>query len=99
MARRSGSSVRDERVAGKGRRTLADQAIDFSDIPEASEAQLRGMRPVGRPPLGERARQLIAIRVDPDVLEALRNEAARSRIGYQTLVNRVLADYVRDHVA
>lgn len=57
------------------------------------------MRSVGRPPLGERARQLIAIRVDPDVLEALRNEAAKRRIGYQTLVNRVLADYVRDHVA
>lgn len=99
MARRSGSSARDERAAGRGQRTPADEAIDFSDIPEASEAQLRSMRPVGRPPLGERARQLIAIRVDPDVLEALRNEAAKRRVGYQTLVNRVLADYVRDHVA
>ena len=99
MGRGSESSARDERAATKGRRTPTDRAIDFTGIPEASEAQLRSMRPVGRPPLGERARQLIAIRVDPDVLEALQKEAAKRRIGYQTLVNRVLADYVRDHVA
>ena len=99
MGRGSESSARDERAARKGRRTPTDRAIDFSDIPEASEAQLRSMRPVGRPPRCERARQLIAICVDPDVLEALRNEAAKRHIGYQALVNRVLADYVRDHVA
>lgn len=53
------------------------------------------MRRVGRPLLGEHARQLIAIRLDPDVLRRLREEADRRRIGYQTLVNRVLADYVK----
>ena len=73
--------------------------IDYSDIPEASEDQLRSMRRVGRPPLGERARQLIAIRVDPDVLSGLRKEATRRNVGYQTLVNQVLAEYVRKHVA
>ena len=57
------------------------------------------MRRVGRPPIGERARQLIAIRVDPEVLDGLRKEASRRNVGYQTLVNRVLADYVRKHVA
>ncbi len=57
------------------------------------------MRRVGRPPIGERARQLIAIRVDPDVLKGLRKEATRRNVGYQTLLNRVLADYVRKHVA
>ena len=99
MERGPEPAVRDERAVAKERPTLADEPIDFTDIPQASEAQLRSMRPAGRPPLGERARQLIAIRVDPDVLEALRTEAARRHIGYQTLVNRVLADYVRDHVA
>lgn len=57
------------------------------------------MRRVGRPPLGRRARQLIAIRLDPGVLRALRKEASRRNVGYQTLVNRVLAEYVRKHVA
>ena len=57
------------------------------------------MRRVGRPPLGDRARQLIAIRLDPDVLKRLRAEASRRKVGYQTLVNRVLAEYVRTHVA
>jgi uncharacterized protein (DUF4415 family) len=57
------------------------------------------MRRVGRPPIGARARHLIAIRLDPDVLRKLRREAARRNVGYQTLVNRVLADYVRTHVA
>ena len=61
--------------------------------------QLRAMRRVGRPPLGDRARQLIAIRLDPEVLRELRREAARRNVGYQTLVNRVLAEYVRKHVA
>lgn len=97
MSKRSASSARGARAAGKGRRTA--RKIDFSDIPEASDEQLRGMRRIGRPPLGSRARQLIAIRLDPSVLRALRKEASRRNVGYQTLVNRVLAAYVRKHVA
>ena len=99
MSKRSGSSVPAGRAARKGRRTPTARAIDFTDIPEASDTQLRSMRRVGRPPMGGRARQLIAIRLDPDVLQALRKEAARRKVGYQTLVNRVLAEYVREHVA
>ena len=57
------------------------------------------MRRVGRPPIGERARQLIAIRVDPDVLKRVAKGSHRRNVGYQTLLNRVLADYVRKHVA
>jgi uncharacterized protein (DUF4415 family) len=57
------------------------------------------MRRVGRPPLGERSRQLIAIRVDPDVLDQFRKEARRRRVGYQTLMNEVLAEHVRKNVA
>jgi uncharacterized protein (DUF4415 family) len=57
------------------------------------------MRRVGRPPLGDHARQLIAIRLDPAVLARFRKEAKRRSVGYQTLINRVLADYVRHHVA
>ncbi len=73
--------------------------IDFSEIPEASAKQLRGMRRVGRPPLGGAARQLIAIRVDPDVLERFRKEARRRKVGYQTLINEVLAEHAGKDVA
>jgi uncharacterized protein (DUF4415 family) len=68
--------------------------IDFSDIPEASPAQLRGMRRVGRPPLGTEARRLIAIRIDPQVLDAVRREAKRRGMGYQSLINDLLAKHV-----
>ena len=57
------------------------------------------MRRVGRPPLGQRSRQLIAIRVDPDVLDQFRKEARRRRVGYQTLMNEVLAEHIRKDVA
>jgi uncharacterized protein (DUF4415 family) len=71
------------------------RAIDFSDVPEASPAQLRAMRRVGRPPLGAAARRLIAIRIDPQVLEAVRREAKRRGLGYQSLINDLLAEHVR----
>ena len=57
------------------------------------------MRRVGRPQLGDAARRLIAIRVDPDVLNRFRKEAKRRKVGYQTLINEVLAAYIEKHVA
>ena len=68
--------------------------IDFSDIPEASPAQIQAMRRVGRPPFGAAARRLIAIRIDPQVLEAVRREAKRRGLGYQSLINNLLAEHV-----
>jgi uncharacterized protein (DUF4415 family) len=73
--------------------------IDFSDIPDSSPEQLAAMRRVGRPPIGKEPRQLIAIRVDPRVLESFRKEARRRHIGYQTLINDVLAEHTRKDVA
>jgi hypothetical protein len=48
---------------------------DFSDIAEASPAQLRAMCRVGRPPLGAATRRLIAIRIGLYVLGVVRREA------------------------
>ena len=70
------------------------RGIDFSDIPEVSPAQLQVMRRVGRPPLGAAARRLIAIRIDPQVLDAVRREARRRGLGYQSLINDLLAKHV-----
>jgi uncharacterized protein (DUF4415 family) len=96
MRKRSVLSARRTRVARSGR---TSRNIDFSDIPDSSPEQLKALRRVGRPPLGDEPRQLIAIRVDPRVLEQFRKEARRRRIGYQTLINEVLASHVRKHVA
>lgn len=87
------------RAGKKGTRTARARKIDFSDIPEASNAQLRAMRRVGRPSLGGSARRLIAIRLDPDVLTSFRREAKRRKVGYQTLINQILAEYVANRVA
>jgi len=97
MPKRSGSSARGVRADASARRTK--RKIDYSDLPDSTPEQLKGMRRVGRPPLGEEPRQLIAIRVDPDVLERFRKEARRRRIGYQTLINEVLARHARKDVA
>jgi uncharacterized protein (DUF4415 family) len=94
MARASASSARAGRAAGSGRR-MRRPGIDFSDMPEVSPAQLRAMRRVGRPPLGAAARRLIAIRIDPQVLDAVRREAKRRGLGYQSLINDLLAKHVR----
>ena len=97
MSKRSGSSVRGERADASVRRPR--RRIDYSDIPESSPEQLKAMRRVGRPPLGSEPRRLIAIRVDPRVLESFRKEARRRRVGYQTLINEVLAKHTRKDVA
>lgn len=97
MPKRSASSARGGRAAANVRRTRTK--IDFSDIPESTPEQFASMRRVGRPPIGKEPRQLIAIRVDPGVLEAFRKEARRRRVGYQTLINDVLAEHTRKNVA
>ena len=88
------SSARDRRVARSGRATRR-RRIDFSDIPELSDRQLSKMRRVGRPPLGEEARKLIAIRLDPGVLRWLRTVAEKQHVPYQSLINEILAKEMR----
>jgi uncharacterized protein (DUF4415 family) len=86
---------RGVRAAASVRRTR--QEIAFSDIPDSSVEQLKAMRRVGRPPLGDEPRQLIAIRVDAGVLDRFRKEARWRRVGYQ--INEVPARHVRKYVA
>ena len=88
MARVSASSARAGRAA-KSARPARRRGIDLAEIPEASPAQLQAMRRVGRPPLGAGPRRLISIRIDPEVLAAVRQEAKRRRLGYQSLINDV----------
>ncbi|MDO9120036.1 MAG: BrnA antitoxin family protein [Nitrospira sp.] len=84
----SGSSAQGRR-AGKSVRPIPDAQIDFSDIPEATDAELRRMRRVGRPTTG-RAKQLIAIRLSPTLLSQLRKMAAKQGKPYQSLIHELL---------
>ena len=84
----SGSSARVRRVGGSVK-PIPDSQIDFSDIPESTEAELRRARRVGRPASGM-AKQLIAIRLSPRLLDQLRKMAAKQRKPYQTLIHELL---------
>jgi uncharacterized protein (DUF4415 family) len=94
MKKSRASSVRGEPVA-KSARGMKRRTIDFSDIPELSDEQLARMRRVGRPPQGERARKLISIRLDQQVLAWLKAAASEKDQPYQTLINDILEKEMR----
>ena len=68
---------------------MPDSKIDFSDIPESTDEELRRARRVGRPVSGM-AKQLIAIRLSPKLLNQLRRMAAKQKKPYQTLIHELL---------
>ena len=74
---------------GRNVRHIPDAQIDFSDIPEATDEELRRARRVGRPATGM-AKQLIAIRLSPRLLSQLRKMAAKQGKPYQTLIHELL---------
>lgn len=94
MKKLSVSSVRGWRTAKK-KIAIKKQRIDYSDIPPLSDKQLASMRRVGRPPLGEEPRRLIAIRLDVRVLRWLKSLATKRRVPYQSLINELLAGEMR----
>jgi predicted DNA binding CopG/RHH family protein len=80
--------VRARRAARSAER-ISDEQIDFSDVPESTDAELNRARRVGRPKTG-RAKQLIAIRISPGLLGQLRRLAAEQDKPYQTLIHELL---------
>ena len=62
---------------------MPDGQIDFSDIPESTDAELRRARRTSRPKSGN-AKRLIAIRLSPRLLASLRKLAAKQHEPYQT---------------
>jgi predicted DNA binding CopG/RHH family protein len=86
--KRSASSVRAAQVRKKENFTM-DERIDFSDIPESTDEELRRARRVGRPRTGN-AKQLIALRISPQLLAQLRRMAEKQDKPYQTLIHDLL---------
>ena len=77
---------------------MRGKRIDFSDIAESTDQELKRARRVGRPKTG-RAKQLIAIRIDPRLLVRLRRLAARQSKPYQTLIHELLERAAKTRVA
>ena len=93
MGKKVFASARDKR-RGRNARPMPDSQIDLSDIPEATDEELRRARRVGRPASGN-AKQLIAIRIAPRLLDQLRRMAARQSKPYQTLIHELLEKAAR----
>ncbi len=89
MAKKRHASSAHGRQAGKNVKPMRNKDIDFSDIPESTDEELKRARRVGRPSTGN-AKQLIAIRISPQILEKLRKMAAKLEKPYQTLINDLL---------
>ncbi len=89
MAKRRFASSARAKQAAKSARHISDRQIDFSDVPESTDAELKGARRVGRPKTGN-AKQLIAIRIAPPLLARLRRLAAKQSKPYQTLIHELL---------
>jgi predicted DNA binding CopG/RHH family protein len=68
---------------------MPDSRLNLSDIPEATDDELRRARRVGRPVTGN-AKHLIAIRIAPRVLARLRRLAAKQSKPYQTFIHEIL---------
>jgi len=90
--RKSGLSAPAKRTLKSKRSTSED--IDYSDIPKLTAEQMKRMRRVGRPSFGEVSKQMIALRLEPRVIEMLKRVAGKEGIGYQTLINRILEEFL-----
>lgn len=95
--KRYASSGRGSRTA-KSAKHVPDSRIDFSDIAQSTDAELKRARRVGRPKIGH-AKRLIAIRIHPRLLARLRRLAARQEKQYQTLIHELPEKAAREKVA
>lgn len=95
-ARRQGSSARGKRTPESAWREstkenpIPDEEIDYSDIPPLTDEQLRAMRPIGRPPVGDATKVPISFRINPNLLERIRTIASERGESYQTFMHDLL---------
>jgi predicted DNA binding CopG/RHH family protein len=98
MARKRSASSAPAKPAAKSVLYIPDSEIDFSDIPEMTDEEIKRARRVGRPATGN-AKQLIAIRIAPRVLAKLRRLASKQNKPYQTFIHELLEKAVSKRVA
>ncbi len=94
--RRQGSSARGPRTPAIAwrestkDRPISDSDIDYSDISALTDEQLRAMRRVGRPPVGDATKIPISFRINPNLLERIRAIAADRGEPYQSFMHELL---------
>lgn len=102
-AKRRGSSARVPHTpasawrASNRKRPVSDSEIDFSDIPELTDEQLRSMRRVGRPPVGDATKIPISFRINPNLLERIRAIAEGRGEPYQSFMHDLLEKAAARH--
>lgn len=89
MAKKQSVSSAQDLRAKKNAKRISDKKIDFSDIPESTDQELHSARRVGRPSTGN-AKQLIALRLSPELLKKLRKLAEKAGKPYQTYIHDML---------
>src|SRR5580704_11226689 len=89
MTKKRHASSAPVRQTAKSVKPIPDSQIDYSDIPESTDEELKRARRVGRPKTGY-AKHLIAIRVSPRVLDLLRRQALKNKKPYQTYIHEIL---------
>jgi len=94
---KSGLSAHEKQIKKKKKSTK--EKIDYSDIPALSEDQLRSMKRVGRPPMGDSSKLMISLRIDPEILDAIQKFAAKKGKGYQVLIHDILENFVSKKAA
>lgn len=94
MAKKRSVSLARGRQAARNARHMPDSRLDFSDIPQSTDEELKRAKRVGRPATGN-AKQLIAIRLHPRLLVALRKMALRRSKPYQTFIHEILEKAVK----
>ena len=86
----------------KNERFIRDEDIDYSDLPELTDEELKKFKPIkqmGRPFKNLLARKAIAIRLDQFTLAKIKKLAEKNGKGYQTLINEILTEFVSKKTA
>jgi predicted DNA binding CopG/RHH family protein len=77
---------------------MPDSELNFDDIPELTDDELKRMRPVGRPK-SEQTKYMISFRIDPKLLKSLRQMAEEQNKPYQTLIHELLTKATKKKAA
>jgi uncharacterized DUF497 family protein len=68
---------------------MKDSEINFEDIPELTDGQLKSARRVGRP-RGQNNKKMIAFRIDPKILARVKKLANKKKKPYQRLIHELI---------
>lgn len=79
----------------KNAKHMPDSKLNFSDIPETTDEELKTARRVGRP-RKDNPKHMIALRIDPQLLKKLRKLAKKQNKPYQTLLHELLEEAVKE---